>query len=204
MEQSRYAPMQAARTDKLPVSEEWAYEPGLSGLRIIAHNSLIQSRLFTSGGRNYSDFFPEIAKQLPVAVEASQAILDGQIVALNKRGREDKSLLYRPMAATIIYYAFDMLELDDQPLIAEPWIVRRQLLENIINEQPNIKLAKTFDHTELELIQRAAKRKGVKGIIAKRIDSPYMPNRQSMDGWLRYTFPPPQRRERRRVTNTAR
>lgn len=203
MENSRYAPMQPARTDKIPVSEAWAYEPSLNGLRIIAHKSLEQSRLITAGGLNYSDYFPDITKQLPAAVEASQAVIDGQIVALDKRGRENRSLLYRPLAATIIYYAFDVLEIDDQPLIDEPWIIRRQFLEHIINNQRNIKLAETFDHTDLELFQRAARRKGVKGIVAKRMDSPYLPNRQSMHGWLRYTFPPPQRRVRRRTSETS-
>jgi bifunctional non-homologous end joining protein LigD len=194
MEQPRFTPMQAVRSDNLPVGEEWVYETNLIGLRVLAYTSPEKSQLMTRGGHNYNTSFPGIVRQLPAAVQASQAVLDGEIVAQDKRGRIDANRRFQRFGAEIIYYAFDILELDEQPLINEPWIIRRQFLEHILSKQSNIKLSATFDQSDLPFLPRILKRKGINSVVAKRVDSLYLPSRQSKEGWLRYTFLPPQRK----------
>ncbi len=203
MEHFRYAPMQAQRTNTLPLDESWVYEPHLIGLRIVAQKTPDRSRLFTSGGHAYTDFFPEIVRQLPEAVQASEAVIDGEIVALDNKGRVDPTRRFRALGSTVVYFAFDILELDEQLLINEPWKVRRQFLEHLFKQQPNINLISNFNYNDVLLMEREAKRKKIDGVIAKRRDSLYLPNRSSSTGWLRYGFPPPQRRKRQSAKTTA-
>lgn len=181
--------MLPAITDTLPVSEAWAYEPKADGWRMLAYESLGQWILITRGGLNYTTDFPKVAEQLSAALRGSQAVLDGEIVAFDKRGRQHRELMLQHSAATIIYYVFDILELDGVPTLHEPWRNRRQLLEKVVNKQENVVLNDYYEHTDLEFLQRAARRKGLEGIVAKRKDSPYRQNGRSKNGWLKARFP---------------
>ena len=204
MEQTRYQPMLLAPTDKLPVGEEWAYEPKLNGWRMMAYESPKRWSLITRGGFDYTTNFAEIAKQLPVALNGSQAVLDGEVVALDRQRREHRELLLRPLAASIIFYAFDIIEFDDVALVHEPWRNRRQLLKEVVNNQPNVIVVDAYEHTDLEDLMKAARRKGMEGIVAKRKDSPYQSNSRSKDYWLKYRFPPPSRRSTKATTSRSR
>jgi len=74
-----------------------------------------------------------------------------------------------------------VLELDGEPLIAEPWSRRRERLEElIVPEAPVVVLSLVYDDGRALL--DAAHRRGLEGIMAKRIKAPYRPGRRS-DDW---------------------
>ena len=76
---------------------------------------------------------------------------------------------------------FDLLELDGEPLIAEPWSRRRELLtELIVPEAPIVVLSQVYDNGGALL--SAAHERGLEGIMAKRRASRYRPGRRS-DDW---------------------
>jgi bifunctional non-homologous end joining protein LigD len=203
MERPRYAPMLLATTDKLPVGEDWAYEPKLEGWRMMAYESMGQWSLITRGGRDYTDSFGAVAQQLPLALNNSHAVLDGEMVALGKRSREYRQLLFQPLAARIIYYAFDILELDGESLVREPWSNRHQILERFVTKQANVILVDTYEHTDLKFLQEAARRRSIEGIVAKRKDSLYRPGKRSQDDWLKYRFKQPQPKAKTKLAKSA-
>ena len=93
-------------------------------------------------------------------------MLDGELCAFDEDGVPRFELFQRGEGA-IAYVVFDLLELDGEPVIAEPWSRRRALLEELIEPgAPIVVLSQVYDDGEALLA--AAHRRGLEGIMAKR------------------------------------
>ena len=107
-------------------------------------------------------------------------MLDGELCAFDEDGVPRFELFQRGEGA-IAYVVFDLLELDGEPVIAEPWSRRRRLLEElIVPGAPMVVLSQTYEDGEALL--EAARARGLEGIMAKRVSSLYRPGRRS-DDW---------------------
>ena len=85
--------------------------------------------------------------------------------------------------APLVYYAFDLLELDGEPLVDLPLRERRARLEELLDRRnQTVRLSETFDDGEALL--EAATAQGLEGIMAKRADSRYFEGRRTRD-WLK-------------------
>jgi bifunctional non-homologous end joining protein LigD len=147
--------------------------------------------------RNQNDLtaqYPELAT-LPQSVKARRAILDGEIVALDDQGRPSFSLMqqrtgFRPgksrrpgrEGVPVIYYAFDLLYLDDLDLRRVPLEQRKKLLEDRITNSGVVRFSDHYPEKGLALFEAAAQ-KGLEGIVAKKRDSLYAETRSS--DWLK-------------------
>src|SRR3954471_8481092 len=86
---ARYAPMLAASAGTLPDRlAGWAVEPKWDGIRVIADIDARGVRLWTRNGNDKAPQFPEIVDALrALAADGGPLVLDGEIVALDARGR---------------------------------------------------------------------------------------------------------------------
>ncbi len=142
------------------------FEVKYDGFRALAALSGQRLELWTRNRLDLAGRFPELARAL-LKVEAPEAVLDGEIVALDGRQVSRFELLFEPRAPRR-YVAFDLLWLDGQDLRGRPLDERRGLLEALVERAgPLLLLAERLvADTPREALRRARAR-GVEGVVAK-------------------------------------
>jgi bifunctional non-homologous end joining protein LigD len=115
-------------------------------------------------------------------------VLDGEIVALDPRGRSRFQLLQNRggagRAGAIVYYVFDVMHRDGVPLVGLPLRQRRKILRSLVGRlKGEVRLSPAFDVEPAELFA-AARKNGLEGIVAKAPDSRYEPDRRS-GAWVK-------------------
>jgi bifunctional non-homologous end joining protein LigD len=178
-EASEYRPMLAASSEALPYGEGWVFEPKWDGFRAIVTVSGGQVALTSRNGNDLTGRFPDVARSAKLAVRAADAVLDGEICALDERGRSRFSLLQEG-AGTPALVVFDLLELDSEPLLELPLSERRRRLERLVNPSSGgVVVSPQFDDGDALLA--AAREQQLEGVVAKRADSRYLPGRRSAE-----------------------
>lgn len=155
--------------DKLPKSDEWAYEIKWDGYRCIAHvngKTILQS----SGGIQFHQY-PHIAAELDELVVP--CILDGEIVVLDEDGNSDHARLHAGETDAARYVVFDVLEAQGVDLRARPLRERRLVLDTILEGGTYVMGSPVFDETERDALLEHARDNSLEGIVAKRLNSPY-------------------------------
>jgi bifunctional non-homologous end joining protein LigD len=189
---SSVEPMLATLGERPFSDPNWLFEIKWDGVRALAR---IANGTCTLRSRNSVDItqrYPELAS-LPGALAARQAILDGEIVALDARGLSDFGCLQERMhvrapsealisKTTVVFYAFDLLYCDGYDLREAPLLQRKQLLQRLLHASERFRFADHQLEHGKELFA-LAKETGLEGIVAKRTDSRYVSDR-SMN-WLK-------------------
>ena len=161
----------AAASAKEPFdSPDWIFEPKLDGYRAITViDSTGKARLRSRNHLPLEPKFPTIQDAVN-ELKLRSAILDGEIVALDKDGVPRFQLLQqwqkRP-TAPVVLYLFDLLWSDGRDITSKKLLQRRDRLEQIINPVPGIQVGSYVENRGIELY-RLAKEKGLEGIVAKR------------------------------------
>src|SRR5207245_136457 len=108
----------------------------------------------------------------------------GEVCALDDSGRSSFSAMQQGKAGTpLVYYVFDVLEVEGEPLVDLPLVERRKRLEQLLDKRNRtVRLSEAFDDGEALLA--AAREQQLEGIIAKRLDSRYLPGKRTRD-WLK-------------------
>ncbi|MGH9534827.1 MAG: non-homologous end-joining DNA ligase [Terriglobales bacterium] len=193
-------PMLAVLASQPFSDPDWLYEVKWDGVRALAYCQHGTARLVSRNGRDITAQYPELAalgtawKAAPTAPAA--AVVDGEIVALDERGRSSFSRLQRRMnlvaASEIsrarqrypaVFYAFDLLYYAGAELLQTPLEARKTWLRLHLAADP---VARYSDHVAgsgLELLALAQQQR-LEGIVAKRRDSVYCQGR-SRD-WLKF------------------
>jgi bifunctional non-homologous end joining protein LigD len=112
----------------------FAYEFKWDGYRAIMRVAADGTTLVTSrNGIDFTSRYPELAGIARGALDGRAAVLDGEIVALDERGRPDFELLQHRRTGTgpVSHFVFDVLRLGDTSLLAESYDGRRALLERL-------------------------------------------------------------------------
>jgi bifunctional non-homologous end joining protein LigD len=178
-ETSRYAPMLSTSSESLPRGEGWIHEPKWDGFRAIVTISGGQAKLTSRNGNDLTERFRPAARAAELGTRSADAVLDGEICALDDNGRSRFSLL-QASSGTLVLVVFDLLELDSEPLVALPLCERRKRLEGLIDPaRGGIVLSPQF--TDGEALLAAAEEQGLEGVVAKRLDSRYQPGSRSAD-----------------------
>src|SRR5690606_20268958 len=130
-------------TSDLDPDDDWAFEMKWDGIRIVAYLGAAAAdiRLVTRNGNDVTTSYPEIAESLRDAVGPGELVLDGEIVALDRRHRPDFGLLQTRMGLTrpadvekaartapVQYLVFDVLQVGGASLTAEAYDERRRRL----------------------------------------------------------------------------
>jgi bifunctional non-homologous end joining protein LigD len=184
-----------ARSGPLPVGDQWAYEIKWDGVRAIGYAEGGRLKLESRNGNNVTARYPEL-RALGRALGTHEAILDGEIVALDENGLPSFQRLQRRMHLTsegmvrrlsqsqpVVYMIFDLLWLDGHSLMGETYEARRAKLDELELEGPTWRVSAYHRGNGPELLA-ASKAQGLEGLIAKRVDQPYVPGRRAQ-GWVK-------------------
>jgi bifunctional non-homologous end joining protein LigD len=189
----RIEPMLATLASRPFRDQDWLFEIKWDGYRVGASVDDGVVRTWTRGGQDAEAYFPGLLS--PASwIDARQAIVDGEVVALDDAGRPDFGLLQERAgvrgAAGLVFQAFDLLYLDGQLLLQVPLEDRKRLLRSVLRDQARVRYA---DHVETEglAFYEAAAARRLEGIVAKRRRSTYQPGRRSSD-WLKLKIRPEQ------------
>jgi bifunctional non-homologous end joining protein LigD len=166
----------------------WLFEIKWDGVRALARLEDGSVTLHSRTGAPVSKRYPELAS-LPAAIDARNAILDGEIVALDARGHSDFERLQQRMhvrapspellsAVPATYYVFDLLYCDGYDLRGSPLIERKELLRRLLRPSERVRFSDHQLEHGKELFE-LAREKGLEGIIGKRTDSAYTEGRSA-------------------------
>jgi bifunctional non-homologous end joining protein LigD len=190
-------PMRATLASEPFSDPDWLFEVKWDGYRTEAVLRDGRVRLWTRNRQDAARYFPDLAEATGW-IEAKEAIVDGEVVALDERGRPQFSLLQdhtgirtgrapggkrRGTAAELVYQVFDLLYLDGQSLLAVPLEERKRLLRSRLRPHPSIRYAGHVD-ADGNAFFEAARQQELEGIVAKLRRSPYEPDRRSRS-WLK-------------------
>jgi bifunctional non-homologous end joining protein LigD len=177
-------PMKALPVDKLPEGD-WLYEIKHDGYRALAFKDDKDVR-FASRNKKAFDY-PQLLDALR-KLSVDRLILDGEIAALDDKGRSSFQLLQSFKSsddAPLVYYVFDLLSLEGKDLRNQPLSARRKALANVLKNPPdNIRLSDELRGSKDELV-RVAKEFGLEGLVAKRKTSVYESGRRS-GAWVKF------------------
>ncbi len=179
-----YAPMLATLGEGLPPGSDWSYEVKWDGYRALGYVRAGEARLVSRNDNDLTARFSAVAKALAKAVRSPDCVVDGEVCALDDRGRPSFSAMQQGTAGTpIVYAVFDVLEIDGTPLLDLPLVQRRERLEALIDDrQKTVQISATFD--DGEALYDAAVEQGLEGVMAKRPASRYTERKRSRD-WLK-------------------
>ena len=187
-------PMKAVLVDEPFSKDGWIFEDKYDGIRTIAYIKDGTTKLFSRNNKEMTIRYPEL-KKLEEWVDAKEAILDGEIIVLNKHG----SASFQELASRfglknlaeitrlsksqkIVLYVFDLLYLDGFNLMRAELLDRNATLKRIIHPRAVFKLA---PHNVKDGVKRfrTAEKKKLEGIMAKNASSVYEQKRSSQ--WLK-------------------
>ncbi len=179
---SDYEPMLATLADEVPVGPGWLYEVKWDGYRALAVASGGEVTLTSRRGNDLTERFAVIARALERGVRTPDCVLDGEVCALDEDGRSSFSVMQQGNGP-LVYYAFDVLEADGEPLIDLPLEERRKRLSKLLDRRGStLRVSEAFEDG-LALFD-AAKERGLEGIVAKKAESRYQPGKRTRD-WLK-------------------
>jgi bifunctional non-homologous end joining protein LigD len=187
-------PMLATSVDKPFDGADWLFEIKWDGYRAVTFIENGKVRLVSRNQNELTQRFPEL-KDLAKSVKAKNAILDGEVVALDEEGRASFSLMQQrtgfhpgghraPQKADVpvLYYAFDLLYLDGCDWRKVALEERKKKLASILITGDALRYSDHYEKQGKALFEMA-RQKGLEGILAKKRDSIYQERRSSE--WLK-------------------
>ena len=163
---------------------DWIFEMKWDGYRAVAEIRNKAVSLYSRNGISFDKkFFPVVEALRKFGADA---VLDGEIVVVDDRGRPDFQALQHYQdsgSGHLLYYVFDLLYFRGHDLTGLPLLRRKELLKKVLPASPKIRFS---DHVEKEgvLFYRVVREKGLEGIIAKHAQSAYETGRRSRQ-WLK-------------------
>ncbi|MFI5061106.1 MAG: non-homologous end-joining DNA ligase, partial [Actinomycetales bacterium] len=177
--------------------EDWAFEMKWDGIRAVAELRDGALRLSTRNGNDVTGTYPDLAG-LTDLVGGRDAVLDGEIVTLDKSGRPDFGILQTRMGLTkggdvaaavkrapAHYMVFDLLELDGESLRKQTYDERRSALEKVLKPPKGnaVQVPPAFDG-DLQHAIDSSRELNLEGVMAKRRDGTYSAGRRSRT-WIK-------------------
>lgn len=188
----RVLPMLAHAAPYPSDPEAWAFEPKWDGVRTLVHVEDGTVRLRSRTLLDVSTQYPEL-QGLAEALPRRQVVLDGEIVALDERGRASFELVQGRLGVTrravaaaraertpIVYMMFDLLYLDGHDTTGLPYEERRGLLESLGLEGPHWRVSPARVGDGRGLLEDPS----LEGVVAKRLGSAYEPGARSR-AWIK-------------------
>jgi DNA ligase D-like protein (predicted ligase) len=177
-------PQLAQLVKSAPEGPGWLHEIKLDGYRMHARIDAGSVKIFTRRGNDWTDKYPTIAKAL-ASLPTKSAYLDGELCGVLPDGRTAFNLIQNALEhgdASLVYFVFALLFLDGEDLTALPLVDRKTRLEAFLVGAPdNIRYSDhQIDHGPE--FHKIACQHGLEGIVSKRVDGKYEPDRRS---WLK-------------------
>jgi bifunctional non-homologous end joining protein LigD len=175
------APQLCRLADRPLSGDAWVHEIKFDGYRVQMRVRRGRAILRTRKGLDWTARFPAIAR---AAAHLPDCIIDGEVVAIDKRGAPDFAALQAALADgrtdDLIYFAFDLLFAGREDLRELPLSDRKLRLRSILETQPagdtQIRYAEHFDR-DGDAVLESARQMALEGIVSKRLDAPYRSGR---------------------------
>lgn len=177
-------PMPATLVDDPFDRPGWLFEIKWDGFRAIAEIENRRVRLYSRNLLSLNQRFAPLVESLSEI--DFDALLDGEVVALNDEGKADFQLLQnylRTGRGNLFYYVFDILYLKGRDLRGFPLRRRKYILRQVLPDLPNIRISDHVEDNGVSLFNMIA-RSGIEGIVAKDGSSPYRPGIRGRE-WLK-------------------
>ena len=168
-------------------SSDFLFEPTWGGHRVLAFVDPAERagegevRVVDGAGRNVAGLLPELAG-LAVRIAARSAVLDGELVVADVRGRADDEALRERLTGRpgrpVAFLVFDLLHLDGRWLLNSPLEKRRDLLRRVLRPGDEVVMVPAIAG-EGRALYDAVAAQGIAGLLARRRTSPYLPGVRS-------------------------
>ena len=179
--------MLAKTTEQALDDKDWVFETKYDGYRALGLcGGDGQVNLYSRNLLSFNTKYPQIVAELKKIKHP--CLLDGEVVIEDKNGRSQFQLLQNYLntgTGNLKYYVFDLLQLNDEDVTGLELLKRKELLKLLLAKAKvkNIIYSDHINGTGNKFYKEAVK-KGWEGIMAKRADSLYLPDRRSND-WLK-------------------
>ena len=178
-------PMQPELVRTLPSGAGWRYELKWDGYRAIAVKDGDDVTLYSRNRTNLTSKYPAAVQQLR-RLKCDAAVIDGEIVALDKQGRPSFQALqnYSPKhGAQLVFVAFDLLNLDGRLLLSLNLTERQELLEKVA-KPAELRLSESLG-SDADAVIEGVRALGLEGVVAKHSGSKYEPGVRGRS-WFKY------------------
>jgi bifunctional non-homologous end joining protein LigD len=176
-----------ARLAERPLPGRWLYEIKLDGFRTLAFKKGKCVRLLSRNEKDFGEKFPQVLEAVE-QLDTNDAILDGEVVALDSKGRSSFQLLQAfdlgQEKPPILYYVFDLLRYEGNDLQKLPIAERKELLQKALTRAPDLIRYSLVLKGEIKRLLEEAQRLGLEGLIGKRADSEYEAGKRS-GAWIK-------------------
>ena len=183
---SRLEPMLATLSEQPFSDPNWLFEIKWDGVRALARIENGTLKLQSRTGIDITKRYPELSS-LPDSLAAREAILDGEIVALDARGLSDFERLQERMhvrapgqhlvsGTPVTFFVFDLPYCDRYDLRQSPLLQRKQLLQRLLHTSERFRYSDHQLEHGKELFELAGAQ-GLEGVVAKRVNSHYVSDR---------------------------
>ncbi len=179
-------PMKALSVTE-PPHGEWVWEIKFDGFRIVAYKDGKSVHLMSRTQHDLTDKFPEIEEAVR-GLKAKRAIIDGEIVALDPKGRSSFQLLQAyelgQEKPPLCFYTFDVLALEGKSLRNLPLEERKEKLESLLPAKDNIMRFSASLPGTVEQLMEKVRSLGLEGLIGKKPASTYEVGRRT-GAWIK-------------------
>ena len=167
--------MQCKTVTALPAGETWAFEIKLDGYRCIAVKRGREVKLFSRHKKVLNKRFPGIVDAF--ASLDGDFVLDGELVALDSKGRPSFQILQNNLSRTlpVYFYCFDLLNRDGKTLVSSPIEQRRNLLHSMFATLEDPLRLSPLLRAQAEQVLEAVRKLGLEGAVGQTGDSFYKP-----------------------------
>jgi bifunctional non-homologous end joining protein LigD len=181
----KLTPMLATLTDEPFDREGWLFELKWDGYRALAELHAGEEPLLYSRNQiSFNDRYGPVVRDL--ARLQMNAVLDGEVVVLNEKGRPEFKLLQRYLKTgegMLVYYVFDVLYLEGYDVRGLPLLHRKALLKAVLPELTHVRWS-DYIATKGRALYDSARQIDLEGVIAKDASSPYRAGVRS-GAWLK-------------------
>jgi bifunctional non-homologous end joining protein LigD len=183
-------PMKARLVNDLPKGSDWVYELKFDGVRVLAIKGGKDIRLISRTAKDFTAKFPEVVEALQ-SLPCKEVVLDGEIAALDEKGRSSFQLLQaRELSGQrppIFFYVFDIIQLDGKDLSGVPLLRRKAMAKSLLAKLPDTVRFSASIQADSKRVLREMKSRGLEGVIAKRKGSQYEIGRRS-GAWVKFKW----------------
>ncbi|HLH55830.1 MAG TPA: non-homologous end-joining DNA ligase [Verrucomicrobiae bacterium] len=183
-------PMKAQLAATLPKGPNWVYEIKFDGVRALAIKDGASLSLVSRSGKDLGTKYAPVLQRLE-RLPAGQAVLDGEIVAVDAEGRSAFQLLQSYQSAIgskppLFYYVFDAIQLEGKDLASLPLLQRKTIAQRLVDGLDSVRFSADIQ-ADSQRVLREMQARGLEGLIAKQKDSAYEPGRRS-GAWVKFKW----------------
>ena len=184
---ARLLPMLATLVKAPPHGDDWMHEVKYDGYRMLCRIENGKARVQSRNGKDWTAQVSGLARDA-ARLDVESAWIDGELCAIDAQGRSSFQALQNAFegtaAASLVYFAFDLLYLDGRDLRELPLQRRKALLKAVLERsKTQIRYSPDVRGAGAQVFKQSCPA-GLEGIISKRIDSTYADGRRTRD-WLK-------------------